>query len=226
MIEDSTSKNVAGNTRKRTRGKSAEPASIDTTSKNTTEADSLKNTTEDATSKNTTEAATSKNIIEVSTSKNIIEVSTSKNITEAITSKNTTKSATDSRVVRDLVDLTLNDDNNREFNTEDYRDKSGEDSRYDTSQEIRSNFGGQDNVEDFEDYYSQIRDKDKYSHDKSQTYLTKKDFNYTMGLVNEKINSIYKLCKFIADIQQEEKNSLKKLVAMDELSDNFWGVSY
>ena len=47
-----------------------------------------------------------------------------------------------------------------------------------------------------------------------------------MGLVNEKINSIYKLCKFIADIQQEEKNSLKKLVAMDELSDNFWGVSY
>src|SRR3990170_4294549 len=199
MIEVSTSKNVAGNTRKRTRGKSAEPASIDTTSKNTTEADSLKNTTEDATSKNTTEATTSKNII---------------------------KSATDSRVVRDLVDLTLNDDNNREFNTEDYRDKSGEDSRYDTSQEIRSNFGGQDNVEDFEDYYSQIRDKDKYSHDKSQTYLTKKDFNYTMGLVNEKINSIYKLCKFIADVQQEEKNSLKKLVAMDELSDNFWGVSY
>ena len=156
MIEDSTSKNVAGNTRKRTRGKSAEPASIDTTSKDTTEADSLKNTTEDATSKNTTEAATSKNVIEVSTSKNITEVSTSKNITEAITSKNTTKSATDSRVVRDLVDLTLNDDNNRGFNTEDYRDKSGEDSRYDTSQEIRSNFGGQDNFEDFyEDCYSQ-----------------------------------------------------------------------
>src|ERR1041385_3487989 len=155
MIEDSTLKNVAGNTRKRTRGKSAEPASIDTTSKNTTEADSLKNT------------------IEVSTSKNITEVSTSKNITEAITSKNTTKSATDSRVVRDLVDLTLNDEDNRGFNTEDYRDKSGEDSRYDTSQEIRSNFGGQDNVEDF--YEDQIRDKDKYSYDKAETYLTKKD---------------------------------------------------
>jgi hypothetical protein len=195
--------------------------------KNTIEDATSKNTTEAATSKNITEAATSKNIIEVSTSKNITEVSTSKNITEAITSKNTTKSATDSRVVRDLVDLTLNDEDNRGFNTEDYRDKSGEDSRYDTSQEIRSNFGGQDNVEDFyEDRYSQIRDKDKYSHDKAETYLTKKDFNYTMGLVNEKINSIYKLCKFIADIQQEEKNSLKKLVAMDELSDNFWGVSY
>jgi hypothetical protein len=26
--------------------------------------------------------------------------------------------------------------------------------------EICSNFGGQDNVEDFKDYYSQIRDKD------------------------------------------------------------------
>src|ERR1051326_8791575 len=140
MIEDSTSKNVAGNTRKRTRGKSAEQASIDTTSKN------------------------------------ITEVSTSKNITEAITSKNTTKSATDSKVVRDLVDLTLNDEDNRGFNTEDYRDKSGEVSRYDTSQEIRSNFGSQDNVEDFyEDRYSQIRDKDKYSHDKAKTYLTKKD---------------------------------------------------
>jgi hypothetical protein len=60
MIEDSTSKNVAGNTWKRTRDKSAELVSIDTTSKNTTEADSLKNTTEDTTSKNTTEAATSK----------------------------------------------------------------------------------------------------------------------------------------------------------------------
>jgi len=47
-----------------------------------------------------------------------------------------------------------------------------------------------------------------------------------MGLVNEKINSIYKLCKFIADTQQEEKNSLQKLVTMNELSDNFWSVSY
>ena len=47
-----------------------------------------------------------------------------------------------------------------------------------------------------------------------------------MGLVNEKINSIYKLCKFIADIQQDGKKSLQKLVAIDELSDSFWGVSY
>ena len=114
------------------------------------------------------------------------------------------------QLIVDLVDLTLNDKNNKGFNTEDYRDKSGEDSRYDTSQEIRSNFGGQNNAKDFyEDCYSQIRDKvqiknkaqikdkDKYSYDKVETYLTKKDFNYTMGLVNEKINSIYKLYKFI-----------------------------
>src|ERR1044071_8020746 len=104
---------------------------------------------ENSTSKNVAEAATSKNIIEVSTSKNITEVSTLKNITEAITSKNTTKSTTDSKVVCDLVDLILNNKNNRRFNTEDYHDKSGEDSRYDTSQKIRNNFGGQYDAKDF-----------------------------------------------------------------------------
>jgi len=47
-----------------------------------------------------------------------------------------------------------------------------------------------------------------------------------MELVNDKINAIYKLCKFIADTQQDEKKSLQKLVAVDELSDSFWVVSY
>jgi hypothetical protein len=47
-----------------------------------------------------------------------------------------------------------------------------------------------------------------------------------MELFNEKITSVYKLCKFIADSQQEENKSLKKLVALDELSDTFWNVSY
>ena len=75
-------------------------------------------------------------------------------------------------------------------------------------------------------YSPQIRDKDKYSYDKDETYLTKKDFNYTMELVNEKINAMYKLCKFIADTQQDGKKSLQKLIAIDELSDGFWGVSY
>ena len=147
------------------------------------------------------------------------------------------KNASDTGIVRNLVDLTLNDENNRGFNTEDYCDKSGEDFCYNTSQEIRSNFDDNDNTEDsFEDYSPQIRDKDKYSpqirdkdkhsHDKDETYLTKKDFNYTMELVNEKINAMYKLCKFIADTQQDGKKSLQKLVAIDELSDGFWGVSY
>ncbi len=42
-----------------------------------------------------------------------------------------------------------------------------------------------------------------------------------MELVNEKINAMYKLCKFIADTQQDGKKSLQKLVAIDELSDGF-----
>ena len=192
---------VAGSTRSTRKRKSAEP---------------------ETTPKDTTVAASSKDTTEVTTSKNITKVTT-RNTSEATTSKN----ASDTGVVRNLVDLTLNDEDNRGFNTEDYRDKSGEDSRYNTSQEIRSNFDDNDNTEDsFEDYSLQIRDKDKHSHDKDETYLTKKDFNYTMELVNEKINAMYKLCKFIADTQQDGKKSLQKLVAIDELSDGFWGVSY
>ncbi|CAI2197606.1 6223_t:CDS:1, partial [Funneliformis geosporum] len=49
----------------------------------------------------------------------------------------------------------------RGFNTEDYCDKSGEDTHYDISQETRSNLGDYNNIRDFyEDYYSQTRDKD------------------------------------------------------------------
>ena len=60
MIKYSTLTNVADNTRKRTHGKSANPASIDTTLKNTTEAATSKNITEVSTSKNITKAITSK----------------------------------------------------------------------------------------------------------------------------------------------------------------------
>ena len=58
------------------------------------------------------------------------------------------------------------------------------------------------------------------------TYLKTKDFNYTMQLMDDKINSLYKLCRFISDQQEKTANSLKKLVALDELSENFWNVSY
>lgn len=60
----------------------------------------------------------------------------------------------------------------------------------------------------------------------NNNYLTIKDFNYTMGLMDDKINSLYKLCRFIGDQQEMISKSLKKLVALDELSDNFWNVSY
>lgn len=47
-----------------------------------------------------------------------------------------------------------------------------------------------------------------------------------MGIVDKKLTSVYKLCKFISEVQQTEKKSLEKLAALDELSDSFWNVSY
>ena len=58
------------------------------------------------------------------------------------------------------------------------------------------------------------------------TYLKTKDFNYTMQLMDDKINSLYKLCRYISDQQEKTATSLKKLVVLDELSENFWNVSY
>jgi hypothetical protein len=57
-------------------------------------------------------------------------------------------------------------------------------------------------------------------------YVTNRDFNYTMHLMDNKINSLYKLCRYISDQQQQSTKSLTKLVALDELSDGFWNVSY
>ena len=50
-------------------------------------------------------------------------------------------------------------------------------------------------------------------------YLTAKDFNYTMTLLDNKINALYKLCRHIGDEQQENSKMLNKLVAVDELSE-------
>lgn len=55
-------------------------------------------------------------------------------------------------------------------------------------------------------------------------YLTATEFNYTMDLFNKKINSLYKLCRTIGEQQQEINRSLTKLVALDELNDEFWNV--
>lgn len=62
--------------------------------------------------------------------------------------------------------------------------------------------------------------------DKDGTYLMTKDFNYAMTVLDDKINSLYKLCRYIGDQQQNMSNSLQKLVALDELSEQFWNVSY
>ena len=59
----------------------------------------------------------------------------------------------------------------------------------------------------------------------AKSYVTKEDFDYTMNLFDIKINSIYKLCKHIGEKQNENTKALKRLVALDELSDGFWNVS-
>jgi hypothetical protein len=40
-----------------------------------------------------------------------------------------------------------------------------------------------------------------------------------------KINSIYKLCRYIDDKQNESSKDLKRLITLDELSEDFWNVS-
>src|SRR5436190_6655 len=62
--------------------------------------------------------------------------------------------------------------------------------------------------------------------DKVETYLMTKDFNYAMTVLDDKINSLYRLCRYIGDQQQNIANSLQKLVVLDELSEQFWNVSY
>ena len=56
-------------------------------------------------------------------------------------------------------------------------------------------------------------------------YLTTEDFTYSMDLIDRKINSLYKLCRFIGDQQHEDSKLLHKLVVADELSPDFWNVS-
>ncbi|GES94887.1 hypothetical protein GLOIN_2v1870636 [Rhizophagus clarus] len=53
------------------------------------------------------------------------------------------------------------------------------------------------------------------------SHVTLKDFNYSITLIDKKINTLYKICRFISSQQQENSKSLNKLVALDELSDGF-----
>ena len=65
-----------------------------------------------------------------------------------------------------------------------------------------------------------------HSLEEQKRYITISKFNYSMNLLNDKISALYKLCRHISDQQQENKKSLGKLVTFDELSDEFWNVSY
>src|SRR2546421_28957 len=104
------------------------------------------------------------------------------------------------------------------------KDYEGEEDLMDTDNyEPRDVLG----ISDKDDEYmnaSIIRENSKQtpynSGDKARTYITTEEFNYTMGLLDAKINSVYRLCRYISDQQQQNTKSLKKLIAIDELSDD------
>ena len=59
----------------------------------------------------------------------------------------------------------------------------------------------------------------------SKTYLTTDDFEYTIDLLEKKIDAIYKLTRYISVKQKEIEKDIKRLVALNELSEDFWNVS-
>ncbi|RGB24592.1 hypothetical protein C1646_772847 [Rhizophagus diaphanus] len=42
--------------------------------------------------------------------------------------------------------------------------------------------------------------------EKEKSYVTSKEFNYTMNLLNSKVSALYKLCRYISDQQQGIQN--------------------
>ena len=55
----------------------------------------------------------------------------------------------------------------------------------------------------------------------NKEFLLKKEFTYVMSLLDEKISVLYRLCRFISNKQQKNIILIQKLVAIDELYDNF-----
>jgi len=51
--------------------------------------------------------------------------------------------------------------------------------------------------------------------------LTLREFVYSVGIINEKVDATFQLCHAIADEQKELSKAIKKLVDLDELSDGF-----
>ena len=77
-----------------------------------------------------------------------------------------------------------------------------------------------DELDDNNDHYfdSLLSPKSSQS---SKEFLSKKEFTYAMSLLDEKITALYKLCRFISDEQHKNTISIQKLVAVDELFDDF-----
>ena len=60
--------------------------------------------------------------------------------------------------------------------------------------------------------------------DKNKRPVTAAEFEFSLSLIDEKINSLYGMCRRLEEQQQEILKGIKKLVAIDELSEEFWKV--
>jgi hypothetical protein len=54
--------------------------------------------------------------------------------------------------------------------------------------------------------------------------VIKEDFEYAIGIINKKLDSMYQFCNYFDNRNKEILSHLKKLVALDELSQRFWKV--
>jgi hypothetical protein len=54
--------------------------------------------------------------------------------------------------------------------------------------------------------------------------VIKEDFEYAIGIINKKLDSMYQFCNYFDNRNKEILFHLKKLVALDELSQGFWKV--
>ncbi|PKC62998.1 hypothetical protein RhiirA1_464372, partial [Rhizophagus irregularis] len=72
----------------------------------------------------------------------------------------------------------------------------------------------------------QIDDEYCNFEERDERYLTIEKFNYTMKLLDEKITSIYRLCRRISEQQRLDSQTIQRLVVVDELSDEFWNRAY
>ena len=75
-----------------------------------------------------------------------------------------------------------------------------------------------------EDPVIEIPDSPEPNVTQSQRPVTVAEFEFCLSRVDEKINSLYKLCLRLDKRQQEILKGIKKLVALDELSDGFWKI--